>query len=325
VSTAVTPRPLRSAAVREATAIVIRTEVVAQGVVALSFALPSSETWPWRAGDHVDVEIPDGSHRQYSLCGDPDDPQQLTIAVLKEPAGRGGSSYLHSLVVGDKVRLRGPRSSFPLHPAGSYRFVAGGIGITPILAMIREAERSSTPWTLLYGGRTRSSMAFLDELEQYVDRVRIVPEDEHGRPPIADWLGDPDPFALVYCCGPNGLIGAVETSCATWPAGSLHLERFTPREVDPPVLERPFEVQLARTARTLVVEPGVSILAAVRQAGVSTVSSCHEGTCGSCETAVLAGTPEHRDSVLDEADRAANEYMMICVSRSLTPRLVLDL
>ncbi|WP_307849791.1 PDR/VanB family oxidoreductase [Qaidamihabitans albus] len=229
------------------------------------------------------------------------------------------------MTTGDSVLIRGPRPNFPLVSASTYRFMAGGIGITPIVTMIRAAELEGTPWTLLYGGRSRDSMAFLDELAQYGDRVCIVPEDEQGRLPLQDWLALPEPDSLVYCCGPPGLLDAVEQQCATWPSGSLHIERFTPREVGAPVLDEPFEVELVKTGTTIVVEPGTSILDAVARSGVPTLSACQEGTCGTCETAVLEGIPEHRDSVLDDEERAANDYMMICVSRSLTPRLKLDL
>jgi ferredoxin-NADP reductase len=315
----------RSPVLQEVRGVLLDREMLTPDVVRLTFALPDGSHWAWRAGDHIDVEVPGGAYRQYSLCGPADTTTQLTIAVLLEPEGRGGSAHLHYLRVGDEVHLRGPRTHFPLAAASSYRFIAGGIGITPILAMIREAEQAGLPWTLLYGGRCRASMAFLDELEQYGQRVHVVPEDEHGRPPLAHWLAEPDPTALVYCCGPEGLLSAVESNCESWPAGSLHVERFSPRDVGDPVLDVPFEVELAKTGTTLVIEPGTSILEAVARAGIPTLSACNEGTCGTCETAVLHGIPEHRDSVLDEADRAANEYMMICVSRSLTPMLVLDL
>ncbi|WP_432842347.1 PDR/VanB family oxidoreductase [Dactylosporangium sp. CA-092794] len=313
------PRP------REAVATVVSRTMLARDVVSLTLALPDGTRWPWRAGDHIDVEVPGGPIRQYSLCGPVEDTSRLTIAVLLEARSRGGSSYLHAVTEGEPVHVRGPRNNFPLVPADAYRFVAGGIGITPILAMIREAETHDTPWTLLYGGRSRDSMAFLDELLRYGDRVRVVAEDEQGRPPLDEWLADPAPAALVYCCGPAGLLDAVERRCETWPRGSLHVERFTPRDVETPVLEEPFEVELARTGTSVVVEPGTSILEAVARAGVPMLSSCQEGTCGTCETAVLAGIPEHRDSVLDDDEQAANDCMMICVSRSRTPRLVLDL
>jgi ferredoxin-NADP reductase len=321
-----TMRLVPTSAVRgETDATVTGRATIARDVVQLTLALPDGTHWPWLAGDHIDVEIPGGQFRQYSLCGPPEDACHLTIAVLLEPNSRGGSSYLHTVPKGQTLHLRGPRRNFPLADSGGYRFVAGGIGITPILAMIREAQARGRHWTLLYGGRTRESMAFLDELAAHGDRVRVVPEDEQGRPPLDEWLADPEPNTLVYCCGPSGLLDAVESRCATWPAGSLHLERFTSRAVAAPVLEEPFEVELARTGTLIVVEPDTSILEAVARAGVPTLSACQEGTCGTCETAVLAGTPEHRDSVLDEEERTANGYMMICVSRSLTPRLVLDL
>jgi ferredoxin-NADP reductase len=299
--------------------------VLANDVVSLALALPAGTHWTWRAGDHIDVEIPGVGYRQYSLCGPPECTSQLTIAVLREARGRGGSVYLHDLPLGASVHIRGPRGHFPLIASEAYLFIAGGIGITPILAMIREAHVRGARWGLLYGGRSRASMAFLDELAAYGNAVQVVPEDEQGLPPLSDWLAEPRGDTLIYCCGPSGLLAAVEDLTTAWPAGSLKLERFTPREVAAPVLEVSFEVELARTGISVTVEPGTSILEAVARVGVSILSACHEGTCGTCETAVLAGIPEHRDSVLDADEQAANDYMMICVSRSCTPRLVLDL
>ena len=244
--------------------------------------------------------------------------------MLREPAGRGGSRYVHDELSGG-VRIRGPRNHFPLLPAERYAFVAGGIGITPILPMVARAEAGGVPWRLLYGGRTRSSMAFLDELAQYGDKVVIAPEDETGLLDLASWLPAPEAGTRVYCCGPEPLLAAVEDRCAQWAAGALQTERFTPRAVAPPVLAEGFEVVLSASGQTVTVPPGRSILEVVEAAGVPVLSSCQEGTCGTCETAVLEGVPDHRDSVLSGEERAAGDVMMICVSRSCTDRLVLDL
>jgi ferredoxin-NADP reductase len=221
--------------------------------------------------------------------------------------------------------VRGPRNNFPLARAKRYLFIAGGIGITPMLPMIRAAKAAGAEWELVYGGRERSSMAFLDELAGYGDRVRVWPQDEHGFLPLPELLGVPQPDTLVYCCGPGPLLDAVEAACATWPAGSLHVERFVAKPLTEPVLTEAFEVHLARSDLTLTVPVDRSILSVVEEAGVGVLSSCGEGTCGTCETGVLEGTPDHRDSVLDPTQRAVGDCMMICVSRSCTPRLVLDL
>jgi ferredoxin len=171
-------------------------------------------------------------------------------------------------------------------------------------------------------------MAFLDRLAAYGDRVRVAPQDETGLLDLATYLGAPAEDTLVYCCGPEPLLDAVEERCRAWPSGALRVERFRPREPDPSGVDLPsasFELVLGRSGRALTVRAGVSVLEAVEEAGVQVLSSCREGTCGTCETDVLEGTPDHRDSLLTEDERAAGETMMICVSRCLGPKLVLDL
>jgi ferredoxin-NADP reductase len=304
----------------ETSAVVAHRETVADGVVSLTLAgdLPG-----WAPGAHVDVVLPDGSARQYSLCGDPAVAGEWRIAVLREPDGRGGSAFVHSVAAGDTVRVRGPRNHFPLVPAARYLFVAGGIGITPILPMLAAAEAAGAAWELVYGGRTRTSMAFVEQLTDR--RVAIRPQDEYGLLDLDALLATPRSGTLVYCCGPEPLLAAVEARCAGWPAGSLHVERFTAKPLTEPVLAGAFEVELARTGLTLTVPPERSVLDVVEEAGVAVLSSCSEGTCGTCETAVLDGEPDHRDSVLTTEEQAANDCMMICVSRARCPKLVLDL
>ena len=170
-------------------------------------------------------------------------------------------------------------------------------------------------------------MAFLDELEPFRERVTIWPDDEKGLLPLDDILGDPTEGVLVYCCGPEGLLAAAEQRCAAWPAGALHLERFSAKPQPEPAAgeEAPFEVVCQRSGLTVTVPPGKSIIDALDEEGVSVLSSCLEGVCGTCETQVLEGIPDHRDSLLSEDEREANEYMMVCVSRSKSDRLVLDL
>ncbi|MFE9448394.1 PDR/VanB family oxidoreductase [Streptomyces sp. NPDC006739] len=307
----------------EAELVVAGREPAADGVLALSLCHPLGEELPaWEPGAHVDLVLGPGLERQYSLCGDPGDRARWRVAVLREPDGRGGSAHVHEeLRQGDKVRVRGPRNHFPLRPAPAYRFVAGGIGITPILPMLAAAEAAGAEWTLLYGGRTRGSMAFTEELARYGDRVTLAPQDETGLLDLAAVLDGLPDGTLVYCCGPGPLLDAVEERC---PAGALRLERFQPKtRQDAGGTE--FEVELARSGRTLTVAPGVSVLDTVRAAGVEVLYSCTEGTCGTCETDVLEGAPDHRDSVLTEEERAAGDTMMICVSRCRGARLVLDL
>ncbi|MGW0207980.1 PDR/VanB family oxidoreductase [Streptomyces sp. NPDC003233] len=303
--------------------VVAAREFAAQGVLALTLRDPLGRELPgWEPGAHVDLLLGPGLERQYSLCGDPSDRSAWRIAVLREPAGRGGSAHVHEQVgEGGKIRVRGPRNHFWQEPAPRYRFIAGGIGITPILPMLTAAEQAGADWTLLYGGRTRSSMAFTPELARYGDRVTLAPQDETGLLDLGPVLDDLPEGTLVYCCGPGPLLDAVEERC---PAGVLRVERFQPKE-QRPGMDGAFEVVLARSGRTVTVPPGVSVLDAVRAAGVQVLYSCAEGTCGTCETDVLEGAPDHRDSVLTEEERSAGDTMMICVSRCRGARLVLDL
>lgn len=306
--------------------IVAAKTAVSDGVIMLCLRAPDGRALPsWSPGAHVDLELTDELVRQYSLCGDTADRTGYSVAVLREPAGRGASRYVHDrLAVGDHVRVRGPRNHFALVDAPRYLFIAGGVGITPLLPMLREVEARGAGWRLLYGGRQRATMAFLPELSAYGERVTVCPQEETGLLDLAAVLGSPEPDTAIYACGPEPLLQAVEGMCAPWPRGALHVERFSPQPRDdgPDV---PFEVELAQSGTTLSVPADRSILDVVEDAGVSVMSSCTEGTCGTCETMVCAGNPDHRDSVLSEEEREAGESMMICVSRSLGGRLVLDL
>ncbi|HCA88493.1 MAG TPA: oxidoreductase [Streptomyces sp.] len=308
---------------------VARKEGAAEAVVALTLRHPAGEPLPcWEPGAHIDLEFDQHLTRQYSLCGDPADRTAWRVAVLREPDGRGGSAHVHDrLAEGDRVRVRGPRNHFPFEPAARHLFIAGGIGITPLLPMAAAAQAAGTDWQLLYGGRSRSSMAFLDELAAYGDRVTVRPQDEYGLLDLDACLGGgPREDTLVYVCGPEPLLAAVEERCAAGRrAGALRTERFHARQPEEPVRAGVFEVVLARSGVTVRVPPDRSVLRAVEEAGVPVLSSCREGTCGTCETDVLEGVPDHRDSLLTAEERAAGDTMMICVSRSCGPRLVLGL
>ena len=300
----------------------------AEGVVVLDLRDPTGAELPaWAPGAHIDLELSEGLVRQYSLCGDPHDRSVWRIAVLREPESRGGSEHVHvSLAEGTEILVRGPRNHFELVDSPRYLFVAGGIGITPILAMMTAAEAAGAQWELHYGGRSRRSMAFLEALEEATgNRVTLHPQDEVGLIDLPKILTRPRPDTLVYACGPEPLLAAVEQHCSTWPAGSLHVERFSPKEQGAPLLAEAFEVELAASGRTLTVSPGSSILEVVLEAGIPVLSACQEGTCGTCETTVLEGHVDHRDSLLTPAEQAANDVMYICVSRAAGPKLVLDL
>ncbi|MEJ2885499.1 PDR/VanB family oxidoreductase [Actinomycetospora aeridis] len=300
----------------------------ADGVVSLTLGRPDGGPLPhWAPGAHVDVALADGLVRQYSLCSDPADRQRWRLGVLREPVSRGGSEYVFDkLHGGDIVAVGEPRNHFALEPARRYVFVAGGIGITPILPMIAAAEAAGAEWTLLYGGRSRASMAFLPELAAYGERVTVAPQDEVGLLDLAGLVAIPRLGTLVYACGPAPMLDAVGALMSIWPAGSLRVERFAPKVLEDAGGES-FEVEFASTGVTATVDPGRSILTVAEEAGIPALWSCREGTCGTCETPLLAGRAEHRDSLLTDVEKADQNTIFICVSRAERGcgRLTLDL
>jgi ferredoxin-NADP reductase len=296
----------------------------AEDVVELVLAPVGGGAFPdWTPGAHVDLILGEDTVRQYSLCGSPGDTSTYRVAVLLAPASRGGSKRVHELECGSTVRIRGPRNHFPLVAARRYVFVAGGIGITPLLPMIEEVDAAGADWHLHYGGRSRATMAYLDHLTQYAERVSVVPQDEQGLLDVSGILAAPDQDTLVYCCGPEPLLSVCERECASWPPGALHLERFAAKEVQTGE-DSVFELVLQRSGITTTVPADTSVFQVMRDSGVSVLGSCLEGICGTCETEVVAGEVDHRDSVLDAEEQEANEVMMVCVSRCRGPRLVLD-
>jgi ferredoxin-NADP reductase len=286
----------------------------AHGVVSLTLGRAGGGEVPaWAPGAHVDVVLDNGITRQYSLCSDPADRRTCRIGVLHEPDGRGGSRYVFDkLHAGDIVTVGEPRNHFALEPAPRYVFVAGGIGITPILAMVDRAQRSGADWTLLYGGRTRSSMAFLDALVRHGDKVTIARRTRSACSTWTPLLTEPRPDTLVYACGPGPLLDAVTDRMSAWPAGSLRTERLTPRTVDDGH-DASFEVEFAVSGVTATVPAGHSILSVAERAGLRVDWSCREGTCGSCETPLLDGRAEHRDTLLDDDEKADQNTIFICV------------
>ncbi|WP_313888758.1 PDR/VanB family oxidoreductase [Mycolicibacterium sp. CBMA 226] len=307
---------------------VLEKRAIADDVVLLVLGAADGRRLPdWTPGAHVDLVLPIGLIRQYSLCGNRFDPFSYQIAVLREAAGHGGSRYVHDVLEqGHIVGVGGPRNNFPLVPSDSYLFIAGGIGITALLPMVVQADQLSAEWKLVYGGRRRASMAFAVELDALGgDRVVIVPHDELGNPDLARHFDPPRDGTKVYACGPPGLLTAVEAACSSWPHHALRTERFSAKHAPTSAIRASFEVRLARSGKRLTVPPDRTVLAALSDAGVDVLSSCERGVCGTCATTVLAGVPEHRDSLLDDEERAANDSMYVCVSRSLTDELVLDL
>jgi len=300
--------------------------VVADGVIALDLVPTNGRPLPpWTPGSHIDLLLPGGLERQYSLCGDPADRTTYRVAVLREPDGRGGSAAVHDdLRVGDTLRLRGPRNHFAFDAVSDRPtvFVAGGIGITPMLSMLAAADAAGAAWELHYAGRSRSTMAFVEALvAAHPGRVHVYAADEGSRLDV-DTLAVGD-AGRVFCCGPRRLLDATEAAVSAVPGWTAHAERFEARTFGPPVWSEPFDIELAITGTTLTVEPGRSILEVVEDSGAVVVSSCRVGTCGSCETPVLEGSVEHRDSVI--GPDGGGTTMMICVSRAAGPSLVLEL
>ncbi|WP_410641151.1 PDR/VanB family oxidoreductase [Amycolatopsis sp. lyj-346] len=283
-----------------------RVEHVTEDVVSLVLRGDEGPLAPWEPGAHIDLELPNWLTRQYSLCGDPGDRSAYRIAVRHDPLSRGGSEYVHLFLrPGRTLSVSLPRNHFPLRPAPEYLFLAGGIGITPIVPMLRSAVASGAAVTLAYAGRTRPFAAEL--AAEYGERVRF------GRPDLAA-LAREFPAAAVYCCGPASMVDAAE---AAFPR--VHTERFEPtRRTFGPAT--PFEVVCARSGTTIPVPADEPLLDALNHAGKPVPSACREGVCGSCEVAVVAGEPDHRDDI-----GAAPGRMYPCVSRARSPRLVLDL
>jgi ferredoxin-NADP reductase len=298
-------------------------------VTALTLVRADGRDLPqWSPGAHIDLVLGPDMVRQYSLCGDPGDLRSWQVCVLHQPDGRGGSTHVHhELREGDSLTVRGPRNNFRLVEASRYLFIAGGIGITPILPMITSVDQAGAEWSLVYGGRTSRSMAFADDLKRvHGDRVTLVPQDTHGRIDLGRILAGVTPTTAVYVCGPEGLLSAVQGMAAELDnVGEIHLERFTAKTLtDAPVLNY-FDVEFVRAGITVSVGPDQSILDTARAVGVPAPWSCSKGTCATCETNIVSGRADHRDSVLSAAEREENSTLMICVSRAACPKIRLDL
>jgi ferredoxin-NADP reductase len=298
-------------------------------VVSLRLEHPLGEELPeWKPGSHVDVLLPNGILRQYSLCSETADRKAWRLGVLREAEGRGGSAYVHDeLKPGTKIQLRGPRNNFVLEPAAGYVFLAGGIGITPVLPMVRDAAERGVPWRLVYLGRSRESMAFLAETQALDGDVHIHADDESGLYPLAELLGGLEEGTHVYACGPGPLLIVLQSIADGWedPA-RFHFERFTASDQASaqPSGESSFVVELA-DGTEVPVGQDETILQALENAGINQPNSCREGICGTCETGVLGGEIDHRDSLLSDDEREAGDTMMVCVSRCKGKRLLLDL
>ncbi len=297
-----------------------RTELV-PGIVELTLVDPSGGALPLWHARCAHRRRTRRRHRPAVLAlRRPDRPLDLP----HRRAARGRGPWRLGARARGAARRRGrgrarPRNHFAFEIAPSYRFIAGGIGITAILPMVRAAAAGGARWSLAYAGRSVEGMAYARDLAQaYPEQVRLFPSASTGRMDVAAELAGPDPVTDVYCCGPQGLMDAVEAAAkeAGWQPGALRQERFVPRELGAPVWQEAFEVDLLLSGQVVTVEPGQSILEAARGIGALVLSSCETGTCGTCETPVLEGAIEHRDSVLTADEQAAGDRMMICVSRA---------
>ena len=279
-------------------------------------------------GAHVQVRTPSGELRKYSLCNDPAERHRYEIAVKREESGRRASiSLVEDAQPGSTLQVSAPDNAFALvEGAASYLFIAGGIGITPIMSMIRSfGELAPAPWKLIYLCRSPETTAFREELgaEPFARSVHI--HYDGGDParsfdlwPVLEQPGR----AHIYCCGPRALMDAVRDMSGHWPHANVHFESFTEGGA-PQANDAPFRVRLERDGRSFEIPVGKTILGVLREAGVSVASSCESGSCGTCRTRLLAGEADHRDLVL-MPDEAA-DHVMICISRAKTPELVLDL
>ncbi|HEY9314392.1 PDR/VanB family oxidoreductase [Williamsia sp.] len=273
----------------------------------------------WQPGCWIGLHV-NGIQRQYSLCGDVDDPYTYRIAVRLADASRGGSSFIHDhLRPGHVITVGLPFNSFPMVPAPEYLFVAGGVGITALLPMIAAADRARVSWELLYCGRTRWTMPFLDILGTYAGKVSVFTSEDGNRPDLTSAVSALPTTTRVYCCGPESMLSEIETAARI--AGvAVSAERFVPADVDHGD-DLPFTVHCTESALDVTVPAGRSMAAALNDAGLAVDTACSEGICGTCKLAVTGGTPDHRDQVLTAQERSAGAAIMACVSRSLGPSL----
>ncbi len=311
---------------------VVDRKVVAhdENVVALTLAAANGQPLPpWFPGAHIDIHLPSGRVRQYSLNGDPAERDSYRIAVRRIPDGGGGSIEVHdTLAMGATVTTGGPRNAFPLSvpgygsPARSFRFIAGGIGITPILPMLRQAQRLDIDWSMIYVGRSADSLPFIDEVAHWGDHVTIRTDDVYGLPTAEDLLGECADGTSVYACGPAPMLTAIRGRLADRDNVELHFERFAA----PPVVDgKEFSACIASTGEIVNVRADETLLSALQRSGVSAPYSCQQGFCGTCRTRVLGGNVDHRDTLLTDPERRAGT-MLVCISRAPQgERVTLDL
>ena len=305
----------------------------ADTILSVEFETLDGRDMPLAApGSHIDVALGKDVRRSYSLTREITGGPTCTVAIHRDPKSKGGSAYVHeTLRVGDKTVISRPKNNFPLDENAELSvLIAGGIGVTPILCMIRRLVAMGKAWKLHYAARSRSAAAFRDELdalEQASDgkgKVLYHLDDEQNGA-LVDITGilTANPTAHFYCCGPEPMLAAYEKAARDVPRDQVHVEYFSSSEEI--ARDGGFEVVLDRSGKTIVVDPGQTILDALIANGVHVPFSCAEGTCGTCETGVVEGRPDHRDMILTDEERAESKTMMICCSGSKSARLVLDL
>ena len=298
----------------------------APGVLSLDLTAPDLAPLPtFEPGSHIDLHLPNGVMRQYSLCGDPGDTSRYRIAI-RSVSGGVSSQFIHrKLRPGELVTVSAPRNNFEFAKGKNYLFIAGGIGITPLLPMMRAASAAHKPWTLLYCNRSEDEAPFLDEIRALGGTISLHSSAAGTRLDVAARLAGAESNTLVYCCGPERLMLAVEEATAAWPEGSVRFEWFAPRSRPADDRSGSFEVVCQASGVTLTVPPDKTVLATLNDAGIFVPCSCEQGICGTCEVRVLGGEVDHRDSIQSQAERVANQSMMVCVSRARSPQLLLDI
>ena len=305
----------------------------ADGIVSFDLRpMPPRKDLPaFSAGSHIDVHLPNGTIRSYSLLNSQDERHRYVIGVNRDASSRGGSRFMHeTLRAGDALAISAPRNNFELDESAPHTvLIAGGIGITPLMSMIERLRALGRPWQLYYAARTRQNCAFVDLLQGLRDREGADVQFTFDKEPGAKMLDIPGIVAALpagahlYCCGPLPMLDAFEQAAKSLPPQQVHVEYFAARESA--ATEGGFTVELARTKRSLAIAPGHTILDSLIEIGIEPPWSCREGICGTCETAVLDGVPDHRDLVLSAAEKAENNRMMICCSGAKSAKLVLDL
>lgn len=311
----------------EFTAVVTERKNETDSVICLTLRGKDSPLPGWEPGAHVDIVLPDGDARQYSLSGWEVGGHEWTLGILVEDEGRGGSRWLaEHAVVGAEIGVSTPRNHFRYEREVDSKkiFIAGGIGITPLIPMMVCADSDGQDWELHYVGSAIEQMAFRDELELNSGRVRLYPRDSGPRPDL-EQIFAATKTADIYCCGPEGLMESVEELARQFSHVTAHVERFNPRPIGDERGAEEFEVYFDYSQLTGHVGPEETILQVAEDLGIDVPTSCREGTCGTCETPIMDGQVVHLDSILSDAEREASQTMMICISRANCSRLVLDM